>query len=76
MGAVVALLTDGAWLSVPPRLREDRGRAAIGEFLRGIPASRDRAEIRLRSVRANARGRHSTAIPAGWTDRFGRSDFW
>ncbi|MFF0457315.1 RNA polymerase subunit sigma-70 [Nocardia africana] len=54
VGAVVALLTDEAWLTMPPWPHEYHGRAAIGEFLRGIPAFRDRAEIRLQSVRANA----------------------
>ncbi|WP_094026249.1 RNA polymerase subunit sigma-70 [Nocardia cerradoensis] len=52
--AVVELLTDEAWLTMPPWPHEYHGRAAIGEFLRGIPAFRDRAEIRLQSVRANA----------------------
>ncbi|NKY46647.1 RNA polymerase subunit sigma-70 [Nocardia cerradoensis] len=54
VGAVVELLTDEAWLTMPPWPHEYHGRAAIGEFLRGIPAFRDRAEIRLQSVRANA----------------------
>lgn len=53
VGAVVALLTDEAWLTMPPWPHEYRGRAAIGEFLRGIPAFRDGAQIRLQSVRAN-----------------------
>lgn len=51
--AVVALLTDEAWLTMPPWPHEYQGRAAIAEFLRGIPAFRDSADIRLAPVRAN-----------------------
>ncbi|MBF6180672.1 RNA polymerase subunit sigma-70 [Nocardia otitidiscaviarum] len=51
--AVVELLTDDAWLTMPPWPHAYGGRAAIGEFLRYVPAFRHEHPIRLVAVRAN-----------------------
>lgn len=51
--AVVALLTDDAWLTMPPWPHEYQGRGVIAEFLRGVPAFRDRNPLRLIATRAN-----------------------
>jgi ketosteroid isomerase-like protein len=40
--AVVALLTDDAWLAMPPAPHEYRGREAIAAFLRASAAGRGR----------------------------------
>ena len=48
---MVALLTDDAWLSMPPEPHEYQGPAAIGVFLRGREVSRGR--MRLVPTRAN-----------------------
>ena len=50
--AMVALLTDDAWLSMPPEPYEYQGPVAIAGFLRGREVSRGR--MRLRPTRANA----------------------
>ena len=46
--AIVALLTDDAWLTMPPQPHEYQGRAAIGAFLgdRGAAAARRRGSCR------------------------------
>ena len=44
--AVVALLTDDAWLTMPPEPYEYQGRAAIGAFLRDRTAAPRRAAAR------------------------------
>ncbi|WP_067690569.1 RNA polymerase subunit sigma-70 [Nocardia jejuensis] len=51
--AVVALLTDDAWLTMPPWPHEYQGHTAIAAFLRCVPAFRDRNPMRLRTTRAN-----------------------
>jgi len=50
---VVALLTDDAWLKMPPAPFEYQGKSAIGEFLRIVPAIRDHHEVQLVATRAN-----------------------
>ncbi|MEA2249523.1 MAG: polymerase sigma-70 factor, subfamily [Solirubrobacteraceae bacterium] len=49
---MVALLTDDAWLSMPPLPHAYQGRNAIGEFLRDGEERRG-APLRLRRTRAN-----------------------
>jgi RNA polymerase sigma-70 factor (TIGR02960 family) len=50
---VVTLLTDDAWLTMPPATLEFGGRAAIGGFLRDIRRWRGARRYRLVPVRAN-----------------------
>jgi RNA polymerase sigma-70 factor (TIGR02960 family) len=50
---VVALLTDDAWLTMPPAPLEYQGRAAIGRFLATVPAGGAIERIRLVPTRAN-----------------------
>jgi RNA polymerase sigma-70 factor, ECF subfamily len=51
--AVVALLTDDAWATMPPAPLEYQGRAAIGNFLRHAAAWRSGRRTRLVPTRAN-----------------------
>lgn len=50
---VVALLTDDAWLSMPPAPHEYHGHAAIAEFLRTSFGYRGNRVVRLLPARAN-----------------------
>jgi RNA polymerase sigma-70 factor (TIGR02960 family) len=50
---MVALLTDDAWLTMPPLPHVYQGRSAIGSFLRGAEERRG-APMRLVPTRANA----------------------
>jgi RNA polymerase sigma-70 factor (TIGR02960 family) len=50
---VVALLTDDAWLAMPPAPHEYHGRAAITAFLRASAAWRGARQIRVVATRAN-----------------------
>jgi RNA polymerase sigma-70 factor (TIGR02960 family) len=50
---VVALLTDDAWLTMPPEPLEFQGPAAIGRFLSTVPAGGRLERFRLVPVRAN-----------------------
>jgi RNA polymerase sigma-70 factor (ECF subfamily) len=50
---VVALLTDDAWLTMPPEPLEYQGPAAIGRFLSTVPAAGALHRIRLVPTRAN-----------------------
>jgi RNA polymerase sigma-70 factor (TIGR02960 family) len=50
---VVALLTDDAWLTMPPAPHEYQGAAAIASFLRANAAWRDGRGVRLVATRAN-----------------------
>jgi RNA polymerase sigma-70 factor (ECF subfamily) len=50
---VVALLTDDAWLAMPPAPHEYHGVAAIASFLRASAAWRAGRRLRLRPTRAN-----------------------
>jgi RNA polymerase sigma-70 factor (ECF subfamily) len=51
--AVVALLTDDAWFTMPPVTLEFQGRAAIAGFLRDVRGWRGSRRYRLVPVRAN-----------------------
>ena len=71
---VVALLTDDAWLAMPPAPHEYHGAAAIAAFLRASAAWRAGRQLRLVATRANTQpafGCHVTdleeqsAHPAG-----------
>jgi RNA polymerase sigma-70 factor (TIGR02960 family) len=50
--AIVALLTDDVWLTMPPLDMEYQGHAAVGHFLRTVVLSGGRSYL-LRPVRAN-----------------------
>ncbi|MCO5968448.1 RNA polymerase subunit sigma-70 [Actinoallomurus soli] len=50
---VIGLLTDDAWLAMPPAPHEYQGIAAIGSFLRASAAWRAGRRLRLHSTRAN-----------------------
>jgi hypothetical protein len=50
---VVALLTDDAWLSMPPAPHEYRGHAAIADFLRASFGYRGNKVVRLLPTAAN-----------------------
>jgi RNA polymerase sigma-70 factor (TIGR02960 family) len=62
LDAVVSLLTDDAWLTMPPQPYEYQGPAAIGEFLhdrarlRGVP-------LRLVATRANGQPAFGCYLP-------------
>jgi RNA polymerase sigma-70 factor (ECF subfamily) len=51
--AVVALLTDDAWLTMPPAPHEYQGPAAIAAFLRASQAGRGRRRLLLAPTRVN-----------------------
>jgi RNA polymerase sigma-70 factor (ECF subfamily) len=53
VGEIVALLTDDAWLTMPPDPREYQGRAAIGEFFAELGLWRGPQQLRLVATRAN-----------------------
>lgn len=50
---VISLLTDDAWLAMPPAPHEYHGHAAIAAFLRSFAAYRDQRRFRLVPTRAN-----------------------
>lgn len=50
---VVALLTDRAWMAMPPAPHEYHGAAAIAAFLRAFAAHRGARRLRLVPTRAN-----------------------
>lgn len=71
---VIELLTDDAWLAMPPAPHEYHGRAAIAAFLRASAGWRGRRCLRLVPTRANsqpafgcylAEGEKPTARPTG-----------
>src|SRR3954451_3070255 len=51
--AIVALLTDDAWLTMPPVPLEYQGPEAIGHFLSVVPAGGDLERFRMVPTRAN-----------------------
>jgi RNA polymerase sigma-70 factor (TIGR02960 family) len=51
---VIALLTDDAWLTMPPEPLEYQGGAAIGRFLSTVPAGGALERLRLVATRANS----------------------
>jgi RNA polymerase sigma-70 factor, ECF subfamily len=63
---MVALLTDDAWLTMPPEPYEYQGRGAIGVFLRGREVSRGR--LRLVPTRANGQPAFGCYLPSAQTD--------
>ena len=64
--AVVALLTDDAWLTMPPEPYEYQGRSAIGVFLSGREVRRGR--LRLLPTRANAQPAFGCYFPSPQTE--------
>ncbi|MFC9998331.1 RNA polymerase subunit sigma-70 [Nocardia sp. NPDC127526] len=50
---MVELLTDDAWLTMPPYPHAYRGRDAIAVFLQSIPIVRFGYPVRLKAIRAN-----------------------
>jgi RNA polymerase sigma-70 factor, ECF subfamily len=66
LDGMVALLTDDAWLTMPPEPYEYQGRWAIGVFLRGREVSRGR--LRLVPTRANGQPAFACYLPSAQTD--------
>jgi len=64
---MVALLTDGAWLTMPPLPHAYQGRNAIGAFLRGAEERRG-APMRLVPTRANTQPAFGGYLPMPETD--------
>ncbi len=64
---MVALLTDNAWLTMPPLPHAYQGRIAIGEFLRGAEQRRGRP-MRLVQTRANTQPAFGGYLPVPETD--------
>jgi RNA polymerase sigma-70 factor (TIGR02960 family) len=64
---VVALLTDDAWLKMPPQPHEYQGGAAIGRFLDDRAASRG-GPLRLVPTRANGQPAFGCYFPCPHTD--------
>jgi len=62
---VVALLTDDAWLTMPPYPYEYQGGAAIGNFLR---VTRHETPLRLVPTRANGQPAFGCYLPSPYTD--------
>jgi RNA polymerase sigma-70 factor (ECF subfamily) len=67
VSAVVALLTDDAWLTMPPYPFEYQGGAAIGQFL-GHRAARREAPLRIVPTRANGQPAFACYFPCPQTD--------
>jgi RNA polymerase sigma-70 factor (ECF subfamily) len=65
--AVVALLTDDAWLKMPPQPFEYQGVAAIGRFLEDRAVRRG-APLRLVPTRANGQPAFGCYVPCAHTD--------
>jgi RNA polymerase sigma-70 factor (TIGR02960 family) len=67
VAAVVALLTDDAWLTMPPQPYEYQGGAAIGAFLHDRAARRG-APLRVVPTRANGQPAFGCYFPCPQTD--------
>jgi RNA polymerase sigma-70 factor (ECF subfamily) len=65
--AVVALLTDDAWLTMPPYPYQYRGAAAIGNFLR-VRGARHDTPLRLVATRANGQPGFGCYFPCPETE--------
>jgi Sigma-70, region 4/SnoaL-like domain len=65
--AMVTLLTDDAWLTMPPLPHAYQGRSAIGAFLRGAEDRRG-APMRLVATRANGQPAFGCYLSAPETD--------
>jgi RNA polymerase sigma-70 factor (TIGR02960 family) len=63
---MIALLTDDAWLTMPPEPHEYQGPTAIGAFLRGREVRR--GALRLVPTRANTQPAFACYLPAAQTD--------
>jgi RNA polymerase sigma-70 factor, ECF subfamily len=63
---MVALLTDDAWLTMPPEPYEYQGRTPIGVFLRGREVRRGR--LRLVPTRANTQPAFACYLPVSDSD--------
>jgi len=63
---MVALLTDDAWLKMPPDPYEIQGATAIGAFLQDREVSRGR--LRLVPIRANGEPAFACYLPPGQTE--------
>jgi len=63
---MVALLTDDAWLTMPPEPHEYQGPAAIGAFLRGREVAR--GAMRLVPTRANGQPAFACYLPSAQTE--------
>jgi RNA polymerase sigma-70 factor (ECF subfamily) len=63
--AMVALLTDDAWLTMPPAPYEYQGPGAIGGFLRGREVAR--GALRLVPARANGQPAFACYLPSAQT---------
>jgi RNA polymerase sigma-70 factor (TIGR02960 family) len=64
---MVALLTDDAWLTMPPLPHAYQGPTAIGEFLRGAEERRG-VSLRLVPARANTQPAFGCYLPVPETD--------
>ena len=64
---MVALLTDDAWLTMPPLPHAYQGRDVIGAFLRGA-AERRGVPLRLVATRANTQPAFACYLPLPGTD--------
>jgi hypothetical protein len=67
VGAIVALLSDDAWLTMPPEPYEYQGGAAIGKFLHDRAARRG-APLRIIPTRANGQPAFGCYFPCPQTD--------
>jgi RNA polymerase sigma-70 factor, ECF subfamily len=67
VGTIVALLTDDAWLTMPPYPYEYHGGAAIGQFL-DERAARRGTPMRIVPTRANGQPAFGCYVPCPHTD--------
>jgi RNA polymerase sigma-70 factor (TIGR02960 family) len=67
VGAVLSLLTEDAWLTMPPEPYEYQGDAAIGKFLHDR-ATRRGAPLRIVPTRANGQPAFGCYFPCPQTD--------
>jgi RNA polymerase sigma-70 factor (ECF subfamily) len=67
IGTVVALLTDDAWLTMPPYPHQYQGAAAIGNFLR-VRGARHETPLRMVATRANGQPAFGCYFPCPQTD--------
>jgi RNA polymerase sigma-70 factor (TIGR02960 family) len=63
IAGVIALLTDDAWLSMPPAAREYHGAAAVGAFLRASAGWRAGRRLQLVPARANTQPAFGCYLP-------------
>ena len=63
--AIVALLTDDAWFTMPPATLEYQGHAAVGAFLRESASWRAGQRYQLIPTRANGQPAFGVYLPIG-----------